>query len=174
MTRPSADHSPPGRKRGKRLYGHGELRLLVLAMIAEHPRHGYELIKEIEERTEGAYCPSPGVIYPTLSWLEDMGHAVIEADETGRKRSRITVAGAAHLAAHRAAADELLTRKPPRWHRGNAPKEIVAAMDEIKSALRLRLSVPGADDTLIATLSAQLRDTARDIREAMPRDGSED
>lgn len=59
-------------------------------MIAERPRHGYELIKEIEERFGGAYSPSPGVIYPTLSWLDDMGYAAIEPEASGRKLYRIT------------------------------------------------------------------------------------
>src|SRR4051812_30777633 len=66
-------------RHGGRLFDYGELRLLVLAMIAEQPRHGYELMQVIEERTGGSYSPSPGVIYPTLSWLEDMGYAHVEA-----------------------------------------------------------------------------------------------
>jgi DNA-binding PadR family transcriptional regulator len=67
------------------LFDYGELRLLVLALIAEQPAHGYELIKIIEERFGGSYTPSPGVIYPTLSWLEDMGYARVEPKEGGRK-----------------------------------------------------------------------------------------
>src|SRR5262245_17752487 len=66
--------------RGGRLFDYGELRLLILALIAEAPSHGYELIKSIEERFGGSYTPSPGVIYPTLSWLDDMGYAVIEPE----------------------------------------------------------------------------------------------
>src|SRR5471032_3701859 len=69
-------HGPHGRHRGGRVgrfLEHGDLRFVVLAMIAEQPRHGYELIKELEDRTGGAYRPSPGVIYPTLSLLEDEG-----------------------------------------------------------------------------------------------------
>ena len=63
-----------GRRRG--LYDSDELRLVLLSLIAEKPRHGYDLIKEIEERSGGAYTPSPGVIYPTLTMLQDMGHIV--------------------------------------------------------------------------------------------------
>src|ERR1700749_206565 len=62
-----------GRHRGERFMEHGDLRFVVLSLIAEQPRHGYELIKELEERTGGAYRPSPGVIYPLLSLLEDEG-----------------------------------------------------------------------------------------------------
>ncbi|MBE9638511.1 PadR family transcriptional regulator [Salipiger mangrovisoli] len=166
----------PGRggQRGKRLFEYGELRLLILSMIAEQPRHGYELIKAIEARFDGAYSPSPGVIYPTLSWLEDMGYVQVEPDASGRKRARLTPEGTDFLSANRAAAEDLLTRKPPAWHRGNAPKEIVAAMDEIKLALRRRMAAEGTDKTLIATLAAQLRDTARAIAGDTPDAPSDD
>ena len=102
-----------GGRHGGRLFDYGELRLLLLAMIAERPRHGYELIKAIEERFGGSYTPSPGVMYPTLSWLDDMGYAAIEAEEGGRKRYRITTEGEAFLVANRAAADALLSRAGP-------------------------------------------------------------
>ena len=59
----------------KHPFDNGELRLVILGMIAEQPRHGYELIKAIEERMGGSYSPSPGVIYPTLAYLEEVGHA---------------------------------------------------------------------------------------------------
>ena len=64
-----------GRRPG-RMFDHGELRLVVLALISERPRHGYEIIKEIEDRVAGTYTPSPGVIYPTLTMLEELGHAL--------------------------------------------------------------------------------------------------
>src|ERR1044072_6068887 len=80
------NHHHHGHRSGGRLFDYGELRLLILALIAEQPRHGYELIKSIEERFGGRYTPSPGVIYPTLSWLEDMGYAAVEAEAAGRKR----------------------------------------------------------------------------------------
>ena len=60
-----------GRRGGGRVFGPGDLRLVLLALVAEQPRHGYELIKEIEDLTGGEYSPSPGVIYPTLSLLEE-------------------------------------------------------------------------------------------------------
>src|SRR3974390_2082631 len=83
-------HGLFGERRGGRPFDYGELRLLALAMIAEQPRHGYELMKAIEERMGGSYSPSPGVIYPTLAWLEDMGYAAVEIEDAGRKRYRIT------------------------------------------------------------------------------------
>lgn len=73
------------RQRRGRMFGQGELRLALLALIAEKPSHGYELIKEIEEMTGGAYAPSPGAVYPTLQLLEDEG-AIEEAEAEGAKK----------------------------------------------------------------------------------------
>ena len=86
-----------GQHRRKRMFGPGELRLVLLALIAGERKHGYELIKEIEDLTGGEYAPSPGVIYPTLSLLEDEGLiAPVEAEDT-RKAFRVTDAGMAEL-----------------------------------------------------------------------------
>lgn len=82
----------------QRRFASGELQLVLLALIAEEPRHGYDLIREIEQRTNGAYAPSPGVIYPTLTLLADMGLIVEEANDGTRKRFRVTDAGTAYLA----------------------------------------------------------------------------
>lgn len=83
-------HGRRGRGRGegrRRALAHGDLRLLLLSLIATQPRHGYELIREIEAKTEGAYVPSPGVIYPALETLLDLGWARAETD--GSRRSFI-------------------------------------------------------------------------------------
>jgi DNA-binding PadR family transcriptional regulator len=146
-----------GHRRGSRhgrLFDYGELRLLVLAMIAEQPRHGYELIKAIEERFGGSYAPSPGVIYPTLSWLEDMGYAVIEPEAGGRKRYRITPEGESFLVANRAAADELLARAGNA--EGPVPTGVVRAMENLKMAMRLRLRSGGLDAAAAAKIAAAL------------------
>ena len=127
-----------GGRHGSRAFDYGELRLLVLALIAEQPRHGYELMKSIEERMAGTYSPSPGVIYPTLSWLEDMGYAEPQAEEAGRKRYRITAEGQAFLAANRAAADELQARASADGP-DPAPAPVVRAMENLRLAMRLRL-----------------------------------
>jgi DNA-binding PadR family transcriptional regulator len=141
---PEGPHELPDRRYGRsggRLFDYGELRLLLLAMIAERPRHGYELIKAIEERMGGSYSPSPGVIYPTLAWLDDMGYAAPDAEADGRKLYRITPAGKAFLVANRAAADDLLTRAgPPGSAAGEpVPAPLLRAMENLKLALRLRL-----------------------------------
>ena len=66
-----------GGRRGGRVLDHGDLRLLILRLLEEKPRHGYEIIKAIEEQVGGAYSPSPGVVYPTLTLLEELGHAAV-------------------------------------------------------------------------------------------------
>ena len=105
-------HGPRGGGRGDgfrpgRLLGDGDLRLIALALISETPRHGYDIIKALEERSSGSYSPSPGVVYPTLTFLEEAGYAV-SASEGNKKVFSITEAGAAYLAENRAAVDAVL------------------------------------------------------------------
>jgi DNA-binding PadR family transcriptional regulator len=133
-------------------------------MIAERPRHGYEVIKAIEERFGGSYTPSPGVIYPTLAWLDDMGYAAIEAEESGRKRYRLTAEGEAFLVANRAAADELLSRLGPEGS-GPAPPPapVVRAMENLKLAMRLRLRRGPVDQAAAESIAAALDAAAQAV-----------
>lgn len=94
----------------RRVFDGGELRLVLLALLAEGPRHGYDLIRAIEERTGGAYAPSPGVVYPTLTLLEEMGHIDELKEDGARRRFRISEAGRLHLDERREEADRLLAR----------------------------------------------------------------
>ncbi|WP_372780986.1 PadR family transcriptional regulator [Phenylobacterium sp.] len=122
-----------GRHRGGRIgrfLEHGDLRFIVLALLAEQPRHGYELIKELEDRTGGAYRPSPGVIYPTLALLEDEGFIRPVTGEAGRKLYEATDEGRAALEENRAGVDAVFGRMAeaaegsdstrPRIHRAMA------------------------------------------------------
>src|SRR5829696_7882118 len=70
--------------RAGRMLAQGDLRLLALALIAEQPRHGYEIIKLLEDKTAGWYSPSPGIVYPTLTYLEEVGY--LTAQPEGAKR----------------------------------------------------------------------------------------
>ena len=79
-----------------RMLGQGDLRLIMLALIAEQPRHGYEIIKLIEDKTEGSYSPSPGIVYPTLTYLEETGYVTAQA-YGAKKLYTITGDGHAHL-----------------------------------------------------------------------------
>jgi DNA-binding PadR family transcriptional regulator len=84
-----------------RFFAHGDLRLVILHLIAEKPRHGYEIIKAIEEHVCGAYSPSPGVICPTLTLLEELGHVTVTAGDSAKKLRSITPEGQAYLDAYR-------------------------------------------------------------------------
>jgi len=95
---------------GGRMFDQGDLKLVILRLLDEKPRHGYDIIKELEERSGGRYTPSAGAIYPTLTMLEDLGYAVATPEEGGKKVYAITDAGRAHLAEHRPLVDELFDR----------------------------------------------------------------
>jgi DNA-binding PadR family transcriptional regulator len=102
-------HEGRGGGRGRRMFDGGELRLILLKLIEETPRHGYDLIREIEARSGGAYAPSPGVVYPTLTMLEDMGLTEAQAEGT-RKAYTVTDAGRAELAEKAAEVEALFAR----------------------------------------------------------------
>ena len=87
----------------------GDLQLLILELLAEKPRHGYEIIKALEERSKGFYVPSPGMVYPALTYLEEIGHATVETEGT-RKLYRLTDLGRAYLEEHREETDALFAQ----------------------------------------------------------------
>ena len=91
---------------GRKL-GSADLQLLILALLAEKPRHGYEIIKAIDERSNGYYSPSPGMVYPALTYLEEIGHATVEVDGA-KKLYSITKEGLSHLETNRSTVDTLL------------------------------------------------------------------
>jgi DNA-binding PadR family transcriptional regulator len=126
----------------RRFFRHGDLRLVILQLIAEKPRHGYEIIKAIEELVAGAYSPSPGVIYPTLTLLEELGYVQVTPGDGARKLHEITDAGRSFLDANRAAVDSLYARMTAaNQMRGGGPApQLVRAMENLKLALRLRQS----------------------------------
>lgn len=95
--------------RSGRKLGSDDLQLVILALLAEKPCHGYEIIKALEERSGGFYSPSPGMIYPALTLLEELGYASVEAEGT-KKRYLITPEGRAHLDANHETADAILAK----------------------------------------------------------------
>jgi DNA-binding PadR family transcriptional regulator len=104
------DGGPGGRgmSMGRKLAS-GDLQLLVLALLAEKPRHGYEIIKALEERSKGFYTPSPGMVYPALTYLEEIGYATVEADGS-RKLYHITPAGQTQLDDNRSLVDSMFAQ----------------------------------------------------------------
>ena len=167
---PTGHHSGHGRhgRRGRssnltdldlrRFFAHGDLRLVILRLIADKPRHGYEIIKEIEERVAGAYSPSPGVIYPTLTLLEELGYVAVSPGEGARKLHAITDAGRAFLSANGPAVQALFDRmQEASAVRGGGPApQIVRAMENLKLALRLRLGRGPLSEGQITAVTAAL------------------
>jgi DNA-binding PadR family transcriptional regulator len=117
-----------GMRAGKML-GSGDLQLIILVLLSEKPRHGYEIIKAIEEHCSGIYAPSPGVVYPALTYLEETGFTVSET-EGAKKLYRIAGPGTEHLAKRRAEADEMLDqlarfgKKMAQYQRQFAEEEV--------------------------------------------------
>lgn len=125
-------------ERVQRLFEHGDLRRVLLALVAKKPSHGYELIKAIEEASSGLYVPSPGVIYPTLTLLEEQDFLEAVATGNGRKSYQITEAGKVELAQHQAAVDVIFARLAgaTRPEGGNLSKVITEAMQRLRMVLR--------------------------------------
>ena len=153
---------------GHRVFGRGGLRLVLLQLIADAPRHVYELIKAIEERLGGRYSPSPGVVYPTLTLLEATGLVQVDApDAGGRKRYSITAAGQAHLAEHRTLTDELMARMRAGVDgaglRAGRPPQVMRAIENLKLAMRLRLAGQPLSDEQAHAFAAVLDQAAQQI-----------
>lgn len=132
-----------GRGFGGRMFGPGDLRLVLMALIEQQPRHGYELIKAVEELFGGAYAPSPGAVYPTLSLLEDQGQLASTADEGGKRVFSLTEAGQAWLDENRTAVDGVMARMrlAARMMSGQlAPEVVREAMHTLRQAI---LTKPG-------------------------------
>ena len=131
--------------RGGRIFGHGGLRFVLLQLIADKPSHGYELIKAIEERLGGRYSPSPGIVYPTLTLLEELGYVSVDtADGGGRKRYTVTNSGKDFLAANRETTDEMMARMDGgvdgAGPRAGRPPQVIRAIENLKLAMRMRLA----------------------------------
>lgn len=131
-----------GGRGGGRLFSHGGLRLVLLHLIAQQPRHGYELIKAIEESVNGTYSPSPGVVYPTLTLLEEMGYIRVQqsAVDSQRKSYETTDAGREYLTENEDSITELLARLATRRERAEEmPPQVMRALHNFKYAVHLRL-----------------------------------
>lgn len=154
-----------GGGRGRsRLFGPGELRLLLLHLVAEVPRHGYELIKAIEELTKGTYAPSPGVVYPTLSLMTDEGIAEEAAGEGSRKAYAATEAGRAELAGRTAEAAALVDRLRALADAEPQPAPPVRrAMGNLMAVLRGRASSGGFEGEVAHQVAEILDEAARKI-----------
>ena len=155
--------------RAGRMLAQGDLRLLALALIAEQPRHGYEIIKVLEERTEGWYAPSPGIVYPTLTYLEEAGHVTAQADGA-KKLYTITGEGRTYLEGNRAFVDAVLERldavgERMRSRRGEdeedrgrgprVPRLVRAALEKLREDAADRLKDNGDTEAKVVEVLAR-------------------
>lgn len=152
-------------RRARRMFEGGELKLVLLKLIADEPRHGYDLIRAIEELTGGEYAPSPGVVYPTLTLLQDMGLVEEAPGKAARKPFQVTDEGRAHLAERQEEVDALFERltelKPREEH--TAGPAIGRAVRNLMTALKHRVGRDGLDDELLHEIAAILDEAAQRI-----------
>ena len=161
-----------GRRGRRRMFEPGELRLVLLKLIADQPRHGYDLIRAIEEMTHGTYAPSPGVVYPTLTMLQDMGHIEESKGEGSRKAFAVTDEGRAHLDEKADEVEGLLARLEElgsdQRKAGGAP--IQRAVGNLLSALWHRLTRDEVDEQTRHDIAAILDEAAQKIERLRAKD----
>ena len=161
-----------GRRGRRRMFEPGELRLVLLKLIADQPRHGYDLIRAIEEMTHGTYAPSPGVVYPTLTMLQDMGHIEESKGEGARKAFAATDEGRAHLEEKADEVEALLARLEElgsdQRKAGGAP--IQRAVGNLLSALWHRLTRDEVDEQTRHDIAAILDEAAQKIERLRAKD----
>jgi DNA-binding PadR family transcriptional regulator len=151
--------------RSGRVFDHGDLRYVLLQLIAEKPSHGYEMIKAIEEKFGGTYSPSPGVVYPTLTHLEELGYLRAEQGGGAKKLYCITDQGTAFLTANRAVVDTIFNRmdQVSRAIGGGPAPEIRRAMHNLELALSIRLGRGPLDENQIRAVTGALDRAASEI-----------
>jgi len=151
----------------RRVFDHGDLRFILLSMIAAKPAHGYDLIRALEDRMGGGYSPSPGVIYPTLTMLEEQGFAQVAAQE-GKKLYTATAEGEAFLKANQTAVDAIQARiDAVARERSVVPDpRIIRAIENLKTALRLRLAGGPIPDERVRAIAAAIDAAAGEAERA--------
>lgn len=152
-------------RRARRMFESGELRLVLLKLIADEPRHGYDLIRAIEDLTGGEYAPSPGVVYPTLTLLQDMGLIEEAPVEGARKPFQATDEGRKMLEERSEEVEGLFERlsdlKPRAEH--TAGPAIGRAVKNLMTALSHRVGRDGLDEDLLLEIAAILDEAAQKI-----------
>ncbi|WP_244316464.1 PadR family transcriptional regulator [Providencia vermicola] len=158
-----------GRGRGlRRLFDHGDLHIMVLSLVAKKPSYGYEIIKDIQEASSGLYVPSPGVVYPTLTLLEEQGFLESEIIERNRKSFKITAEGAEHLKANQeieATIFRKLTKARDMQHGGNLSEEIEMAVHRFKALLRHKMVLKQLNETQTRQIAQIINDAVQQIEQ---------
>jgi DNA-binding PadR family transcriptional regulator len=153
---------------GGRFFDNGHLRLVILQLIADKPSYGYELMKAIEERLSGGYAPSPGVVYPTLTLLEEEGFATVTSAEGNKKLYAATDQGKEYLKANRVILKAIFGRMQEAgkaFGRGRSP-QIKRAIMNLKLALKMRMEQGDLNTDQVSKIAEAIDAAARAIDEA--------
>jgi DNA-binding PadR family transcriptional regulator len=158
-------HDDDARGPRRRMFDSGELRLVLLKLIADEPRHGYDLIRQIEELTGGAYAPSPGVIYPTLTLLGDMGQIEAQESDGAKKLFAITADGQAELDANADAVEKLIARLTAfgEERQRTDSASVRRAMGNLRQVLMDRLGHRDVDQDTLHAVVALIDEAAQKI-----------
>jgi len=160
-------HGWGGHRHGgaRRMFEQGDLRFLILSLIAEKSSYGYELIKNIEERTGGAYAPSPGVVYPLLTMLEEMGLVSLSAEDGGKKLYAITDDGRAELEKNKETLEHINAHVDGVRERsvGGRSPQIMRAIQNFRTALHLRMERGPLTDEQAQAIAAAIDAAAQTI-----------
>lgn len=151
----------------ERFFDNGHLRLVILQLIADKPSYGYEIIKAIEERLAGGYAPSPGVVYPTLTLLEEEGFATVSSSEGNKKLYAATEQGKEHLKANRVVLKAIFGRMQEAgkaFGRGRSP-QIKRAIMNFKLALSMRMERADLTAEQVSKIAEAIDSAARTIDE---------
>ncbi len=152
-------------KRGRRFFAHGDLRLVVLNLLSQRASHGYELIKAIETLTSGHYTPSPGVIYPTIDFLQQQNFIMLSDTPHGRKVITITDNGHFFLEQNRTLLQPILERINICTVGASLRRrpEMKRALDNIKSVLDLKVNRTNLDEARLKKIIEIIDNAAREI-----------
>ena len=152
---------------GGRFFDQGDLRLVILSLIAEQPSHGYQIIKTLEERTGGVYAPSPGVVYPTLTLLEEQGLIEQSGSDGAKKLFAITDQGRAQLEAEAATLKVIMARLSDTGERGAGfSPRLIRSQHNLRMALRMRLTQGPLTQEQVDRITAALDACAKAVDEA--------
>jgi DNA-binding PadR family transcriptional regulator len=155
-----------GGGRSGRFFDHGDLRFVILKLIAEQPSHGYELIKAVEQSAGGAYSPSPGVIYPTLTLLEELGYVTATDEPGGKKLYTITPEGEAFLKTNDNHVGGLFARMAEVASQSAAfSPQVMRARENLKTALRLKLTGSQLTPEQVTAIAKAMDDAAQAIEQ---------
>ena len=158
-----------GKGRGlRRLFDHGDLHIMVLSLVAKKPSYGYEIIKDIQEASNGLYVPSPGVIYPTLTLLEEQGFLESQIVERNRKSFTITAEGAQHLAQNKDIESVIahkLAKARDMQQGGNLAEDIETAVSRFKALLRHKMVLKQLNEEQTRQIASIINDAVKQIEE---------